>query len=129
MTTTTDLASSPARRAKKTRIGLTRMERAERRFAFLMLVPALVIVFAIMAFPWGYSFWLSLNELNIFTKQWTFVGLHNYLTALPEPASISAFLRTVWFSAGKSSFTATIAPPSRAPRLAGRRRCAVARRN
>ncbi|MFN8489049.1 MAG: ABC transporter permease subunit [Caldilineaceae bacterium] len=98
MTTTTDLESASVS-VKKARPRFTRMERAERRFAFLMLVPALLVVFAIMAFPWGYSFWLSLNELNIFTKQWTFVGLNNYITTLPQPASINAFLRTVWFSA------------------------------
>ncbi len=99
MTTTTDLGSAAALHVRQLPVRLTRIERSERRFAFLMLLPALVVVFAVMAFPWGYSFWLSLNELNIFTKQWTFVGLNNYIVTLPQPSSINAFLRTVWFSA------------------------------
>jgi len=75
------------------------MEKAERRFALLMLLPALLVVFVVMAFPWAYSFWLSLNEMDIFAKTWTFVGLDNYIATLPDPSSVHAFLRTVWFSA------------------------------
>lgn len=97
--TTTELRDAVGAGMSKARTGLTKMERAERRFALLMLTPALVMVFAIMAFPWGYSFWLSLNEMNIFTQTWTFVGLENYQKTLPNEAAINAFGRTVWFSA------------------------------
>jgi len=96
---TTNLSPLTPTKQAIIRFGLTRMEKAERRFALLMLLPALVVVFAVMAFPWAYSFWLSLNDMNIFTQTWTFVGLDNYVTALPKPSSVDAFLRTVWFSA------------------------------
>lgn len=75
------------------------MERAERNFAVLMLTPAMIVVFSVMAFPWVYSFWLSLNEMDIFSNTWTFVGLDNYFKTLPHSAAINAFGRTVWFSA------------------------------
>jgi len=96
---TTNLGPSPPTKQGSIRFGLTRMEKAERRFALLMLLPALLVVFVVMAFPWAYSFWLSLNEMDIFAKTWTFVGLDNYIATLPDPSSVHAFLRTVWFSA------------------------------
>lgn len=50
---------------------------------FLLLAPALVLVFGLLLYPLGYSFYVSLFDLNL-TRPGTrpFVGLGNYLEAL-----------------------------------------------
>src|SRR5688572_22292280 len=76
-----------------------RRTREERRFALAMILPAFAAVFLIMGFPWFYSFWMSLNFVNLLTQQWIFVGLANYQKIVPDPGFVSSFLRTAWFSA------------------------------
>ncbi|HET8522886.1 MAG TPA: hypothetical protein VFL82_06620, partial [Thermomicrobiales bacterium] len=47
-------------------------------FGFLMTVPTLIAVLAVMGYPWVYSAWLSLNRINPLLRTWHFVGLANY---------------------------------------------------
>lgn len=82
-----------------TRARGSRRERQDRLFALGMIVPALIVVFLVMGFPWIYSFWMSLNFVNLLTQRWTFVGLENYQKILVDPVFTGAFLRTAWFSA------------------------------
>jgi multiple sugar transport system permease protein len=83
----------------RARARLTRIERAERRFALWMILPTVLAVLAIMGFPWLYSFWMSLNSVNLLTQRWTFVGLENYTDLVSDSSFISSLLRTAWFSA------------------------------
>ena len=92
-----DLAAETVR-AKPKRAGLTRTERADRRFSILMIAPAFTAVIAIMGYPWFYSLWLSLHSMNLLTKRWTWVGLGNYRTILPDETFTSSLVRTLWFS-------------------------------
>ena len=66
-------------------------------FAALMILPTVLAVLAITAFPFFYSAWLSVNELNQFTKRWTFVGLGNYALTWKSGDLRDAFFRTVIF--------------------------------
>lgn len=88
-----------AEAAPKPRTGPSRLERADRRFALLMILPTVVAVLAVMGYPWLYSFWLSLNNLNLLTRRWTFVGLQNYANVVPDQVFVDALIRTIWFSA------------------------------
>jgi ABC-type glycerol-3-phosphate transport system permease component len=83
----------------RARARLTRIERAERRFALWMILPTVIAVLAIMGFPWLYSFWMSLNTVNLLTQRWTFVGLENYTGLVRDSSFIGSLLRTAWFSA------------------------------
>jgi ABC-type glycerol-3-phosphate transport system permease component len=78
---------------------LTRTERAERRFAFLMILPTVIAVLAIMAYPWMYSLWMSMNSVNLLTQQWNFVGLDNYTKLIGDQSFRNSLVRTIWFSA------------------------------
>lgn len=80
------------------RTGLTRIERGDRRFAFLMAVPTLIAVGAVMGYPWFYSVWLSLHNMNLITKQWTWVGLDNYVKVFQSQLFTDSLVRTLWFS-------------------------------
>jgi multiple sugar transport system permease protein len=96
MTSVTDIAASVGH-APPAPIKYGGLERGERLFAALMILPAVIAVLAITAFPFFYSAWLSVNELNQFTKRWIFVGLDNYALTWKSGDLRDAFLRTVIF--------------------------------
>jgi multiple sugar transport system permease protein len=74
--------------------------RRERRdvFAFLLSLPALLVVFAVIGLPLVYSLVLSLHRINILTKRWIFVGLTNYLDIFQDADFIAALGRTAIFA-------------------------------
>src|SRR3712207_523175 len=78
--------------------GLTRIDRADRRFALLMIAPSFIAVLAIMAYPWFYSLWLSLHNMNLLTKRWTWVGTGNYTKVFQDATFGDSLIRTLWFS-------------------------------
>lgn len=80
------------------RRGLTRLERGDRRFAFLMALPTIIAVLAVMGYPWLYSVWLSLHNMNLLTKKWTWVGLDNYTKLFNDQPFQDSLIRTIWFS-------------------------------
>jgi multiple sugar transport system permease protein len=59
--------------------------RSERRLAFLLIAPAVILMLAVTAYPIVYSVWLSLQRYNLATPDDTeFVGLQNYVTVLTD---------------------------------------------
>jgi multiple sugar transport system permease protein len=77
---------------------LSRIDRLDFRFAVLMTLPAFIGVIAVMGYPWAYSAWLSLHNMNLRTQQWTWVGLDNYQNILNDESFIASLKRTLWFS-------------------------------
>ena len=70
---------APARRQPKA----TRRARDERRLAYLLCAPAVVVMLAVTAYPILYAVWLSLRRADLrFPAASAFVGLANYLTVL-----------------------------------------------
>ena len=55
------------------------------------VVPAMVVVLAIIIFPWIFTIWMSLNEWKVGAPT-TFVGLANYLRLPNDPR----FVESVW---------------------------------
>jgi multiple sugar transport system permease protein len=78
---------------------MSRIDRLDFRFALLMALPAFIGVIAVMGYPWAYSAWLSLHNMNLMTQQWTWVGLDNYQKIFNDEPFISSLTRTLWFSA------------------------------
>ncbi|OBI80168.1 ABC transporter permease [Mycobacterium sp. E740] len=59
--------------------------RSERRLAFLLIAPAVLLMLAVTAYPIGYAIWLSLQRNNMAAPQDTeFIGLANYATILTD---------------------------------------------
>ncbi|WP_193048221.1 carbohydrate ABC transporter permease [Mycolicibacterium baixiangningiae] len=59
--------------------------KSERRLAFLLITPAVILMLAVTAYPIVYSVWLSLQRYNLATPDDTeFVGLQNYVTVLTD---------------------------------------------
>ncbi len=59
--------------------------RSQRRLAFLLTAPAVLLMLAVTAYPIGYAAWLSLLRYNLATPaDKAFVGLANYQTTLTD---------------------------------------------
>ncbi|WP_422745598.1 carbohydrate ABC transporter permease [Mycobacterium sp. WMMD1722] len=66
-------------------LGATDDKRSERRLAFLLIAPAVLLMLAVTAYPILYSVWLSLQRYNLATPDDAeFVGLQNYVTVLTD---------------------------------------------
>src|SRR6478609_6461837 len=59
--------------------------KSERRLAFGLIAPAVILMLAVTAYPIGYAVWLSLQRNNLAVPDETaFVGLSNYVTILTD---------------------------------------------
>jgi len=63
----------------------TENRKSERRLAFVLVAPAVVLMLAVTAYPIGYAVWLSLQRNYLVTPNDTkFIGLANYQTILTD---------------------------------------------
>jgi len=62
------------------------------------IVPALVVVLAVIIFPWLFTIWMSMNEWKVGSPT-TFVGLTNYLRMPNDPRFIEAVGHTIYYTA------------------------------
>jgi multiple sugar transport system permease protein len=82
-------AAAPKHRGKPP---LSEGARAERKLAFLLCAPAVIIMVAVTAYPIGYALWLSLQRYDLrFPGDRAFAGLSNYAAVLTSGYWWSAF--------------------------------------
>ena len=76
---------------------------SEKRLAFFMVSPSMVMVALVAAYPIGYAIWLSLHEYSVRTaglSRWAGpLGLRNYEEALSNPDFWDAMVTTLVFTA------------------------------
>jgi multiple sugar transport system permease protein len=85
---------------------------SEERFALLLVLPALLGIFAVVLFPLLYSLWLSFTDVNVLRTSgpvielfgvrvplFRWVGLQNYVTIFDDPLYWSSLWRTLYFVA------------------------------
>jgi multiple sugar transport system permease protein/N,N'-diacetylchitobiose transport system permease protein len=71
----------------------------EARFAALLLVPSVIVVFGIVIYPVARTLYTSFYAVNSpFPGNYPGVGLHNYTAALSNPGFWSAVERTAYFT-------------------------------
>ena len=76
-----------------------RARTSEARFALLLLVPSVIVVFGIVIYPILKTFVTSFYAVNSpFPAHWPGVGLRNYTTALSSSGFWSAVERTAYFT-------------------------------
>lgn len=69
--------------------------RSQRRLAYGLIAPAVVLMLAVTAYPILYAVWLSLHRYNLASPADTaFVGLSNYATILTDKYWWTAFVVT-----------------------------------
>lgn len=70
--------------------------RSERRLAWLLCAPAVLTMLAVTAYPIGYAFVLSLQDIDLrFPDEGGFVGLENYGTVLTSELWWTDFFNTM----------------------------------
>jgi ABC-type sugar transport system permease subunit len=83
---------------------------SEGRFALLLVLPALLGIFAVVLFPLLYSLWLSFTDVNVLRTSgpvielfgirvplFHWVGLQNYVAIFDDPLYWSSLWRTLYF--------------------------------
>jgi len=79
-------ATSSRPRARAGRPRRLRRGRDQRRVAWLLCAPAVLVMLAVTAFPVAYAVWLSAHRYDLrFPDQRGFVGLRNYTAVLSSP--------------------------------------------
>jgi len=70
--------------------------RSQRRLAYWLIAPAVVLMLAVTGYPIIYAFWLSLHRYNLASPADTaFIGLANYQTILTDQYWWTAFFVTL----------------------------------
>ncbi|MBO0815638.1 MAG: sugar ABC transporter permease, partial [Actinobacteria bacterium] len=98
MTTTTPpvTARKPSARGRRRKGRLSEGARAERRLAYWLCAPAVIVMIAVTAYPIGYAIYLSLQRYLMSAPQLSkFVGLGNYGAILTSPFWWQALVVTV----------------------------------
>jgi len=62
------------------------------------VLPALIVVLAVIVFPWVFTIWMSLHEWKVGAPT-TFVGLSNYLRMPNDPRFVEAVGHTIVYTA------------------------------
>jgi ABC-type sugar transport system permease subunit len=80
-------------------IDIRRQRLSEQRFAFLILLPAAVVIFGVVLFPLGTTFVYSLRNMELISEEkGKFLGLLNYARVLGAPWFWQALGRTLYFT-------------------------------
>jgi multiple sugar transport system permease protein len=87
---------APEKTATPVGTGGTDDRKSERRLAYLLIAPAVILMMAVTAYPIGYAVWLSLQRYNLATpNDSTFIGIANYQTILTDRYWWTAFVVTL----------------------------------
>jgi multiple sugar transport system permease protein len=87
---------APADTKKRRKPQLSEGAKAERRFAFWLCAPAVIVMLAVAAYPIIYSIYLSLQRYDLrFPDQAKFIGFDNYVAVLTSPYWWDAFWNTI----------------------------------
>lgn len=79
-----------------TRTVLTSDRRSQRRLAYWLIAPAVILMLVVTAYPILYAFWLSLHRYNLASPaDIKFVGFANYATILGDNYWWTAFFVTL----------------------------------
>jgi multiple sugar transport system permease protein len=62
------------------------------------VVPALIVVLAVIVFPWVFTIWMSFNEWKVGSPT-TFVGFANYLRLPNDPRFVESVVHTMVYTA------------------------------
>ncbi len=89
-----DAAGGPALRSRND----ARRKRNYARQYWPFIVPAGLVVFAVILFPWVFTLFMSVHDFHIGGER-TFVGLQNYVRMMGDERFGMAVLRTLYFTA------------------------------
>jgi multiple sugar transport system permease protein len=89
----TEISAPPAAKVKRARFTSSLL--TDTQFAYLLVLPLVIILLLIYIYPIIFSFWMSLHQVDIALSIWEFRGLDQYVRALTE----SAVWHALWVTA------------------------------
>ena len=75
-----------------------RLEKNEGLFAFILILPALLIVLGLYVYPLTYSFVISFFRSDIRKPGVVFLGFKNYVEIFKTPELLLSFWKTIYFT-------------------------------
>ena len=90
------IPAPPQERASRMAANGRRQNYARRYWAFAL--PAAIVVFAVMVFPWLFTFFMSVHDCHVGGSR-SFAGLANYAHLFGDERFQWAILRTLYFTA------------------------------
>jgi len=90
MTTTISSREKARLEGRRGRTGLS-----DRSLAFVLVIPAALLILVFAVYPFFMAVWNSFNEVNIATGVGSFNGIANYLAIFSKPAVLAAQWRSV----------------------------------
>ena len=60
------------------------LSKADEKVAMLLIIPSAIIIFGVLFYPILYSFYMSLNKVNLATRTFDFMGLGNYAMLIQD---------------------------------------------
>jgi multiple sugar transport system permease protein len=82
---------------------------SEGTFAYLLVVPVLVVLTAIIIYPTLYSLFISFHDVDVVIDAWDWVGLQNYADALTSPDVLKSIWVTVQYTLYVTLFSTLLA--------------------
>ena len=70
----------------------------ERYVQYWLVLPALVMMCAVLIYPLAYSMWISFFDWNISSVDYSFLGLRNYVESFTNASSRFIFTQTIAFT-------------------------------
>jgi multiple sugar transport system permease protein len=70
---------------------------SRQRVYLWFIVPAIVVIFAVIVFPWIFTLWMSLNDWQIGMNN-SFIGLENFAKLSGDARFLSTIPRTLYFT-------------------------------
>lgn len=67
----------------------------DRTLAYLLVIPAFVLVAFFAVYPFAIALWNSFSYVDLYTGERTFVGLDNFVAVLTDPFVLAATWRSV----------------------------------
>jgi ABC-type sugar transport system permease subunit len=107
MATTAELA--PAETQQASRVSWSSSRLSDGQFAWMLTLPVLIALLAVVGYPTLYSLWMSFHRIDLIFKRTEYVGWENYQWALTSPAFIHAVTITIYYTALVTIFALAIA--------------------
>ena len=82
---------------------------SETQFALLLTLPLLAVLLAVVAYPLGYSVWMSLQQIDVIFDRTEYVGLENYRDAIASPQVRHALRITIYYTVLVTIFSLAVA--------------------
>jgi ABC-type sugar transport system permease subunit len=78
------------------------MTKQGKLIPYLLLLPALLILFFLFIYPIFWNIYLSFHDVSLITilKEWSFAGLSNYIELFKDPHFIKSLVTSLYFVVG-----------------------------